>query len=103
MAKSTNKKLLELGWIVLLHPLYSSDLVLTDYHLFRSLADHFTDKIFNDVDDLKNELDHFFCHKSREFYANGIFNLPERWHQVVDTDRVYIHETMLKYFKLNKK
>ena len=30
-------KLLELGWEVMLHPLYSSDLVPLDYHLFQSL------------------------------------------------------------------
>ena len=90
MAKSTNKKLLELGWIVLLHPLYSPDYVLTDYHLFRSLADHLADKIFNDVDHLKNELDHFFCRKSPEFNANCIFNLPECWQQVVVTYRLYM-------------
>ena len=33
----TRQKLLELGWDVLPYPLYSSDLALSDYFLFRSL------------------------------------------------------------------
>jgi histone-lysine N-methyltransferase SETMAR len=45
IAKSTRQKLLELGWIVLPHPPYSPDLALTDYHLFRSLADYLHEKI----------------------------------------------------------
>ena len=37
----TQEKLSELDWDVLLHPPYSSDLTLSDYHLFRSLEHHF--------------------------------------------------------------
>ena len=33
----TRKHLLELGWEVMPHPPYSSDLAPSDYHLFRSL------------------------------------------------------------------
>ena len=33
----TRKQLLELGWEVMPHPQYSSDLAPSDYHLFRSL------------------------------------------------------------------
>ena len=33
----TRKKLLELGWEVMLHTPYSPDLTPSDYHLFRSL------------------------------------------------------------------
>ena len=77
IAKSTNTKLLELGWIVLSHPPYSPDLAPTDYHLFRSLVDHLTDKIFNDDDHLKKQLNHLFSHKSSEFFVNGIFNLSK--------------------------
>ena len=32
----TRKKLLELGWEVILHPPYSPDLAPSDYYLFRS-------------------------------------------------------------------
>ena len=33
----TRQKLRELGWEVLMHPLYSPDITPPDYHLFRSL------------------------------------------------------------------
>jgi len=34
---ATHQKLKEPGWEVLMHPFYSPDLALSDYHLFRSL------------------------------------------------------------------
>ncbi len=44
IAKSRHEKLFKLGWIVVPHPPYSPDLAPTDYHLFRSLADHLREK-----------------------------------------------------------
>ena len=77
IAKSSHEKLLKLGWVVIPHPPYSPDLAPTDYHLFRSLADHLRDKKFDDVHDLKNYFENFFCEKSTEYYASGILCLPE--------------------------
>ena len=34
----TRQKLLQLGWEVLIHPPYSSDIAPSDFHLFRSLT-----------------------------------------------------------------
>ena len=93
IAKSTRQKLLELGWAVLPHPPYSLDLAPTDYHLFRSLADHLRDKKFDDKDDLKMDLTNFFSQKSKEFYERGILSLPERWRQVIDNNGAYFMET----------
>lgn len=95
VAKQTNKNLLELGWIVLPHPPYSPDLAPTDYHLFRSLADHLSDKIFDDEDHLKRDLNSFFTQKNPQFYENGILSLPKRWQQVIDSDGQYVDETQL--------
>jgi histone-lysine N-methyltransferase SETMAR len=92
IAKSTQQKLLELGWVVLPHPPYSPDLAPTDYHLFRSLADDLREKKFDDEDDLKIYLDNFFSRKSQEFYERGILSLPKRWRQVVDNNGAYIIE-----------
>ena len=50
----TRKKLLELGWEVMLHPPYSPDLAPSDYHLFRSLKNHFNGKTFDSIEAVKN-------------------------------------------------
>ena len=50
----TRKKLLELGWEVMPHPPYSLDLAPFDYHLFRSLQNHFNGKTFDSNEAVKN-------------------------------------------------
>ena len=92
VAKSTREKLLELGWVTIPHPAYSPDLAPTDYHLFRSLSNHLREKKFDDESSLKTNLADFFSQKSKDFYERGIFSLPERWQQVVDSDGAYIIE-----------
>jgi len=78
IGESTREKLLELDWTVVPHPPYSPHLAPTDYHLFRSLADHLLEKKFADESDLKMDLNNFFSQKSQEFYKRGILSLPER-------------------------
>ncbi len=92
MAKSTREKLSKLGWVTSPHPPYSPNLAPTDYHLFRSLSDHLREKKFDDENNLKTDLADFFSQKSLDFYERGIFSLPERWRQVVDSDGAYIIE-----------
>jgi len=43
----TRQKLVQLGWDVLSHPPYSSDLEPSDYHLFRSLQNSLNGKNFD--------------------------------------------------------
>ena len=93
VAKSTSEKLLKLGWITIPHPPYSPDLAPTDYHLYHSLPDYLREKRFDDKNNLKMGLVKFFGHKSRDFYERGILSLPERWRQVVDSNRVYVVES----------
>lgn len=90
VAKSTRKKLLELGWITIPHPPYSPDLAPTDYHLNRSLSNHLREKKFKDEHDLKVDLLNFFNQKSPGFYEQGILSLPERWRQVIESNGAYI-------------
>ncbi|KAK6762382.1 hypothetical protein RB195_023192 [Necator americanus] len=46
VAKETHEKLEELGWDTAPHTAYSSDLALSDYHLFRPLKAFLAEKIF---------------------------------------------------------
>ena len=90
IAREIRAKLLELGWTVVPHPPYSPDLAPSDYHLFRSLANHLQERKFDNEDALKLALETFFSQKSTAFYERGILSLPERWRQVIDSDGAYI-------------
>uniref|UniRef100_A0A1I7U6J1 HTH_48 domain-containing protein n=1 Tax=Caenorhabditis tropicalis TaxID=1561998 RepID=A0A1I7U6J1_9PELO len=89
VAKVTRQKIQELGWMILPHPPYSPDMAPTDYHLFRSL-NHFLDgKEFHNQDDLRTAIQSFFDNKPRDFYRNGIEQLPTRWQYIVNNDGAY--------------
>lgn len=91
VALSTKKKLTELGWTVLPHPPYSPDLAPTDYHLFRSLANHLNGKRFDNQDSLAKFIGDFFDNKTLDFYRDGILSLPNRWRRVVDNGGTYYY------------
>ena len=50
----TRQKLSELGWELLMHPPYSSDLAPSDYHLFRSLQNSLNGKTFGNDEAIKS-------------------------------------------------
>ena len=68
----TRRKLLELGWEVMPHPLYSPDLAPSDYHLFRPHQNHLNGKTFDSNEAVKNELIQFFASKNQTFYESRI-------------------------------
>ena len=74
----TRKKLLQLGWEVMPHPLYSPDLATSDYHLFRSLQNHLNGKTFDSNQAVKNELFQFFAFKNQTFYESVIMKDGKR-------------------------
>jgi len=90
IVKSTREKLLKLGWVTVPHATYSRELALTDYHLFRSLSNHLSEKKFDNENALKVDLVSFFGHGSQDFYERGILSVSERWRQVIDSDGAYI-------------
>ena len=52
----TRQKLLQLGWEVLINPLYSPDIAPPDFHLFQSLRNSLNGKNFNSMEDCKMHL-----------------------------------------------
>lgn len=50
------------------HPPYSPDLAICDFGLFGTIKNSFTGNDFDDVDDLKNAIEHFFSSKSEDFF-----------------------------------
>ena len=75
---TTRKKLLRLGWEVMLHPPYSPGLAPSDYYLFRTLQNSLNGKTFNDDEAVKSHLVQFFADKDEKFYERGIMKLPEK-------------------------
>ena len=66
-AGATQNKVMSFNWEVLPHPPYSPDIAPSDYHLFRSLQNHLSNKIYENDDQLKNDLNLFFSQKSGNF------------------------------------
>ena len=74
----TRQKLLQLGWKVLIHLLYSPDIAPLDFHLFQSLQYYFNGKNFNSLKDCKRHLEQFFAQKDKKFWEDRIMKLPEK-------------------------
>ena len=69
---ATRQKSLRLGWEMMLHPPYSSDLAPSDHYLFRSLQNPLNGKTFNDDEAAKSHLVQLFADKDQKFYDRGI-------------------------------
>jgi len=51
---------------------------------------YFRGKKLDSEEDLKNNLLQFFDEKDQNFFEKGIFNLIERWKDVLKTNEKYI-------------
>ncbi|VDO72341.1 unnamed protein product [Heligmosomoides polygyrus] len=61
-----------------------TNLLTSDYHLFRPLNHHLAGRKFTNYDNLKSDIAEFFESQPPEFWAKGIDDLPNRWATVVD-------------------
>ncbi|GJQ72458.1 hypothetical protein Trydic_g3533 [Trypoxylus dichotomus] len=88
VAKPVKIYLETLKWEVLPHPLYSSDIAPSDYHLFCSMAPGLVDQQFRLYGDIGKWLDSWIASKDGHFYRNGIRSLSEGL-EVVASDGQY--------------
>ena len=86
----TRQKLLQLGWEVLIHLLYSPDIEPSDFHLFWALQNSLSGKNFNSLEDCKRHLELFFAQKDKKFGEAGIMKLPEKWQKVEEQKGEYV-------------
>ena len=86
----TRQKLLQLGWEVLIHPLYSPDIAPSGFHLFRSLQNSLNGKNFSSLEDCKRHLEKFFAQKDKKFWEDRIMKLPEKWQKIVEQNSKYV-------------
>lgn len=91
-AKITQEKIEELGWELLPHAPYSPDLAPSDYHLFRLMKHTLSEESFKDVAAVEKWVRSYFRSKPREFFADGIRALKEKWRTVIDNNGEYILE-----------
>lgn len=73
-----NKKFLEFGWKVMLHPQQNPDLTSSVYHLFRSLKNSLHGKTFTNNNDLKSYLIQFSVEKENEQWWKKIIGQNEK-------------------------
>jgi histone-lysine N-methyltransferase SETMAR len=84
------QKIKELKWEILDHPVYSPDLAPSDYHLFRSLQNHFNNKNFERFEEVNDAILAYFESKPRGFYKARIEKLVTRWETVIASNGNYI-------------
>jgi len=92
VALSTKQTIFDLGWKVLPHAAYSSDLAPSDYHLFRSLQHTLSDQRFANIDDIKNCIDNFIVSKLKSFFERRIQKLPDLWAKVIESQGKYFDD-----------
>ncbi|CAF1455918.1 unnamed protein product [Adineta ricciae] len=80
------------GWELLEHPPYSPTEAPTDYHVNRSLKNWQAGKIYDDLDDLVDDVKAWIASKNRHFFARGIDLLPSKWEAVIEVDGDYAPE-----------
>ena len=85
----TQETVAELGWEILPHPKYSSDMAPSDNHLFRSLEHYLRRRLFKDVGEVRKCIEDFMSLKPPSFYLDGIGQLPDKWRKVVTSDGNY--------------
>ena len=75
----TRQKLLQLGWEVLIHPLYSPDiasLMPIYFGLYKILL--MEEKKISSLEDCKMHQELFFPQENKTFWKDGITKLPEK-------------------------
>ncbi|EGI62126.1 Histone-lysine N-methyltransferase SETMAR, partial [Acromyrmex echinatior] len=77
-----------LGWKVLMHPSYSSDIALSDYHLFRSLQNSHNGVKLASKQICENHLKQFFDQKQK-FYRDGIMAVPQKWQNIIENNGIF--------------
>jgi len=77
---------------VMEHPLYSPNIVPSDYHLFCSIHNSLTDEHFETFEEVRKWVDDFIKSKDENFFYYGIHSLSEKWLKVIDNNGEYFDD-----------
>ena len=68
------QKLLQLSWDVLIHPLYSSNIVTLDFNLFQSSQNSLNRKSFSFLEDCKRHQEEFLAQNDKKFWKTQLWS-----------------------------
>jgi histone-lysine N-methyltransferase SETMAR len=80
------------GWELLSHPLYSLDLALSDYHLFRPLKDHLRGHLYETDKAVQEAVRSRLQGAGTDFYCRGIFKILQNWQKCIDQDGDFVEK-----------
>uniref|UniRef100_A0A914CZX4 Uncharacterized protein n=1 Tax=Acrobeloides nanus TaxID=290746 RepID=A0A914CZX4_9BILA len=64
----------------------------TDYHINRSPKNWMSNKVYDDLDELVDDVKAWIASKNRGFFERRIDMLPEKWEAVIEVDGEYAPE-----------
>ena len=89
LARITREKIFDLDFSVLPHELYSPDLALSNFHIFRFLQNARNDKKFSKEDQVKMFGENFLSSKPAEIYLRGIDKQLVKWQELIQNNDEY--------------
>jgi len=89
-AAQTQDLITSCKWEQMDHPLYSPDLVPSDYHLFLHLKKFLEGKWFDDEDDLKDAVQKWLTSQVAAFYEEGIQKLVPHYDKCLNNGGKYV-------------
>lgn len=91
-ALASQETIRKMNWEVLPHPPYSPDLAPSDFHLFGPMKQYLRGKHFTNDGEVQHNVQHWLLQQSKEFYAEGIQKLVERWDKCINVAGDYIEK-----------
>jgi len=99
VAKATQDHIFTLGWELLPHTVYSSDMVPSDYYLFRSLQHHLANTHFVRFEEIRKCIDDFIASEPVNCYRQGIHKLEDIKRSVMQTGNILLINIFLFVFE----
>ena len=79
-----------LGWEIVSHSAYSSNIAPTDFHLFRKMQNELSEEWFEKFGKIQKWIDNFLFSLDETFFVAGICKLLVRWLKVIQNGGDYL-------------
>ena len=81
-----------LDFSVLPHPLYSPDLVPSDFHLFPKLKEHLKGQRFSCDEEVKSAVRKWFQKQNTNFFKDGFQKLVWQWQKCIEVHGDFVEK-----------